>query len=256
MNELPSASAKSRQSANIAPWRVLIVDDHPIVRKGYCAPHRLAVGPCRLRRAASAAEAMTLAARTFPHLAIVDIRLQDSDGLELVKRLRAARPHTRLLVISALDEDVFSERVIDAGGHGYVSKGVTTETLIEAIRTVLRGELYLNEQATSRLLKRRLGREPRAASPLIAALTDRELQMFRQLGDGLSTQRIAAEMHLSPKTVERYRENIKAKLRLTDSTALLREATQWVLTNRWLRMRRDSPRTWLCASENHLSPPC
>ena len=157
MNELPSASAKSRQSANIAPVRVLIVDDHPIVRKGCALLIGSQSGLVVCGEAASAAEAMTLAARTFPHLAIVDIRLQDSDGLELVKRLRAARPHTRLLVISALDEDVFSERVIDAGGHGYVSKGVTTETLIEAIRTVLRGELYLNEQATSRLLKRRLG---------------------------------------------------------------------------------------------------
>ena len=231
MIDQPPTSPGPTRHAGPSPARVLIVDDHPIVRKGYA----LLIGNQQdlqiCGEAASKDEAIDQVGKTSPHLLIVDIRLKDSDGIDLIKQLKSQRPHVRILVVSALDEDLFAERAIQAGALGYMNKEEATENLIEAIRTVLRGELYLSERTTKRLLRRRVGCDLAGATSPIQALTDRELFVFRLIGQGLSTRRIAAEMQLSAKTIERYRENIKAKLELADATELVRRATQWVLEN-------------------------
>ena len=217
------------QPSVAAPARVLIVDDHPIVRQGYALligsqPDLQVCG-----EAATTSEALEKMNLTSPHLLIVDVRLKDSDGIDLIKQLKAERPSVKVLVVSAMDEDLFADRVLQAGALGFVNKQEATDNLVRGIRTVLRGEVYLSERMTKRLLKRNVGSGLEEATSPMERLSNREIQVFRYIGQGLSTKRIAAEMNLSPKTIERYRENIKAKLQLQNATELVRTATQWVL---------------------------
>ncbi len=222
-------SAAETQVSGAAPARILIVDDHPIVRQGYSL---LIASQTDLRvcgEAASTAEAIARIGQAVPHLIIVDVRLKDSDGMDLIKQVRLERPNIKILVVSALDEDLFADRVLQAGALGFINKQEATENLIRGIRAVLRGEVYLSERMTKRLLKRNVGTGIEEATSPMDRLSNRELQVFRLIGQGLSTKRIAVEMNLSPKTVERYRENIKSKLQLQNSMELVRTATQWVL---------------------------
>lgn len=222
-------SAAETQASGATPARILIVDDHPIVRQGYSL---LIASQPDLRvcgEAASTAEAIARLGTALPHLIIVDVRLKDSDGMDLIKQVRLERPNVKILVVSALDEDLFADRVLQAGALGFINKQEATENLIRGIRAVLRGEVYLSERMTKRLLKRNVGTGVEEATSPMDRLSNRELQVFRLIGQGLSTKRIAVEMNLSPKTVERYRENIKSKLQLQNSMELVRTATQWVL---------------------------
>jgi DNA-binding NarL/FixJ family response regulator len=216
-----------------APARILIVDDHPIVRQGYS----LLIGNqpdlevCGF--AESEDEALRQVEAMQPDLVVIDLALKDSDGIELIKRLAPRDPSVRMLVVSAHDENLFADRALDAGALGYINKQEATERLIDGIHTVLAGEVYLSQRMTKQLLKGRVGRakSARPDQSSIALLTDRELQVFRFIGEGLSSQQIADKMFLSRKTIDRYRENIKGKLSLNHSSQLVQRATQWVLEN-------------------------
>lgn len=210
--------------------RILIVDDHPIVRQGY---EQLIGTQADLEVcgwAATAEDALKEAKAADPALAIVDITLKDSNGIELIKQFQSSHPKLRVLVISAHDETLFSERALEAGALGYLNKQEALDRLIDAIRKVLAGDVYVSEQLTRRLLKRRVSPGTRSPErPPIESLTDRELQVFEMTGGGQSTKQIAARLHLSPKTIERYKENIKHKLEISNSTELVQRATRWVL---------------------------
>jgi DNA-binding NarL/FixJ family response regulator len=207
--------------------RVLVADDHPLFRDGLV---RLLD---RERDLICCGEtdtvAGTLAAvRTQkPDLLVLDLRLRDGDSLELIKTLKAEAPALPVLVLSQHDETLYAARALQAGARGYVMKQEATEKVRQAIRTLLNGKIYYSDavslMAVQRLITTRSGSPARG----LQALTDRELEVFQRLGAGQTTRQIADELHLSFKTVETHRENIKHKLGLPDAAALLRYASQW-----------------------------
>jgi len=209
--------------------RVLIVDDHPIVRHGMA--QLLGDEPdlevCA--EAADAGEAVRAVEKLRPDMAIIDIQLDGMDGLNLLKDLKARWPELQVLIVSVHDETLYAERALRAGALGYLNKQTATEYLVEACRRVLTGEIYLSEQMSNRLLHSVVGGKTDLEESPIDRLSDRELEVFRLLGEGLGTRQIADKLALSMKTIETYRENIKDKLNLADSNQLVRHAVQWVL---------------------------
>jgi DNA-binding NarL/FixJ family response regulator len=209
--------------------RVLLVDDHPIVREGLTARIESEGDLTVCATAESAQEAMRKLPEANPDLVVTDLSLSGKPGLELIKEIRAARPTLPILVLSIHDEDLWAERVIRAGAQGYVMKAQATDKVMDAIRRVLAGGLWLSERMNATLLGRiAQGRSPGAASPL-AGLSDRELEVFQMIGQGLSMKEIAAHLYLSAKTVEVHREHIKEKLGLKSSAELLRYAVTHAL---------------------------
>jgi DNA-binding NarL/FixJ family response regulator len=212
--------------------RVLIVDDHPPVREALAT--RIARQPdlevCG--EAADVGEALRLLADVRPDVAVVDITLKSGDGIDLIKRIKDRDDHVRILVWSMHPESLYAERALRAGALGYVNKDQATGTIVEAIRRVRDGKVWLSEAMAERLLRRAVGggRGGRAGSP-VDALADRELEVFRLIGQGVKTAEIAERLHLSVKTVETYRDRIRQKLDLADGTRLTHYATQWVLEN-------------------------
>lgn len=205
--------------------RILIVDDHPLVRAGFKAlignePDLQVCG-----EAASFGEAMQLVEEASPNLVIVDLSLASGSGLELIKRLRARYPAIRQLVCSMHDESLFAERVLKAGANGYINKQEVTDHVVEAIRLVMDGGTYLSTHLTQRMLQSMTGGRPSS----VVDLTDRELEVFSLIGQGIGTSQIAEQLHLSVKTVETHREKIKKKLNLASASELARYAVQWSL---------------------------
>ena len=212
--------------------RVMIVDDHPIVREGYA---RLIDRQGDLKVSAEAdgnVDAIRKIMDDPPDLVIVDISLKDGSGLELIKDIRVHHEEIKVLVVSMHDESLFAERAIRAGALGYVNKQQATERLIEAIRRVGEGKIYLSSYMTERMLCRSVGSTNYSDESPIDSLSDRELEVFQLIGQGETTRQIADTLHLSPKTVETYRENIKHKLNLENATELTQHAVQWVLENK------------------------
>jgi DNA-binding NarL/FixJ family response regulator len=212
--------------------KVLIVDDHPAVREALAfriskLPNLEVCG-----EAATIAEALKLVVEKNPDIAIIDISLKTSDGIDLIKRIKARTETVRMLVWSMHSESLYAERALRAGAHGYITKEQATDRIVEAICHVLAGKVYLSPAMTEKLLQRSVGEgtELLSRSP-VEALSDRELQVFRQIGQGRKTADIAGQMHLSVKTVETYRDRIREKLDLSDGTELACYATQWVLEN-------------------------
>jgi DNA-binding NarL/FixJ family response regulator len=209
---------------------VLIVDDHPVVRDALTI--RLAREPdlkvCG--EAGDVAEALRVLEATNPDVAVIDISLQGGDGIDLIKRIRVRNDSVRLLVWSMYSESLCAERALRAGALGYINKGQATDQIIVAIRRVLQGKVYLSEAMSERLLHRVVGEgtESIADSP-VETLSDRELEVFRLIGQGLKNQEMAGQLHLSTKTVETYRDRIRLKLNLRTSVELGRYALLWVL---------------------------
>ncbi|MBL8849686.1 MAG: response regulator transcription factor [Planctomycetaceae bacterium] len=218
------------ESAN-QKMRVLVVDDHPIVREGISAVINREQDLEVVGQASGLAEAMRLHREMQPDIVVADVSLADGNGLELVKELVAQNADTRVLVQSMHEESLYAERSLRAGARGYINKEESSTQLINAIRHVLNGRVYLSSRMTDRLLNRSVRGVDAARSP-IESLSDRELEVFEQIGRGMTTRRIAQNLYLSPKTIETYRENIKAKLSLRNATELTQHAVQWVLDNR------------------------
>jgi DNA-binding NarL/FixJ family response regulator len=211
--------------------KILIVDDHPIVREGLAA--RLARQPdfevCG--EAEDVAAALDKVKTARPDVVIVDLSLKSGQGLDLIKRIKALDLDTKMLVSSMYDESLYAERSLRAGAMGYVNKQEVSEKIIDAIRQVVDGKIYLSPRMTERLLQRAVGSAPQLVQSPFETLTDRELEIFKMIGKGMTTRQIANELHLSVKTVETHRENIKGKLTLPNSAELSREAVQWVMEN-------------------------
>jgi DNA-binding NarL/FixJ family response regulator len=212
--------------------RVLIVDDHPVVCEGLAAQLATTDDLVLCGEAAESAEALAQVEATKPDVAIVDLSLRKGSGLELIKRLRAHFPDVRILVWSMYPEDLYAERALRAGALGYINKGKATHHVLEALRSVLQGRVYLSDDVSEKLLVRLVGGGSRLTdqSP-IETLSDRELEAFELMGHGLTTPQIAVKMHISPKTVDTYRARIKEKLDLGSVSELVRRAAQWVMEN-------------------------
>jgi DNA-binding NarL/FixJ family response regulator len=218
---------KIREVASAAV-NVLIVDDHPVVREGLAM--QLATQP-DLQLCGEAEDvpgALALLESVRPDVAIIDISLKNGNGIDLIRRIRDRNDSVRILVWSMYPENLYAERALRAGAQGYLHKGRATRQLLDAIRAVLAGKVYVSGELTNELLQRVVGARAAERSPM-ERLSDRELEAFELMGHGLTTELIAAKMHVSPKTVETYRARIKEKLGLSNVTELIQQAAQWVV---------------------------
>jgi len=207
--------------------RILIVDDHPVVRLGI---RQMIAGDAGLSicgEADSAESAVGLVKSAHPDLAIIDLSLGRGTGLDLIRLLHESVPDLPMLVLSMHDEALFAERVLRAGARGYIMKQQAIAGLVEAIRQVLAGRIYLSERMAQSVLER-LGHDSPQPGGRLGNLTDRELEVFNLIGHGASTTDIARQLNLSIKTIETYRANIKSKLDLKDAADVIRYATSWV----------------------------
>jgi len=208
--------------------KILIVDDHPMVREGLVQqinrePDLLVCG-----EAGNAAQALAAVEKSRPDLVLADINLPGRSGLELIRDVHALFPKLPVVVLSMHDETVFAERVLRAGGRGYVSKQQDSETLLAAIRRVLGGQIYVSEAVSTRLLGGLSGPSPARTPSPVEQLTDRELEVFTLIGEAKETKEIARQLHMSVKTVEAHRASIKRKLNLKSGPELTRHAVLWV----------------------------
>jgi len=212
------------------PTRVLIVDDHPLVREGLAMRISLQPDLEVCGQAATEDEALALVEETEPDLVLVDVRLEKGDGIALVKQVKSRHPRIKMLVLSGFRESLYAERALRAGALGYLNKEESNEKLLDAIRTVLAGERYVSPRIAQRLLGQAVGGSREAKTP-IERLSDRELEVFRMIGEGLTGKAIADRLYLSPHTIDTHRENIKRKLGLADGAELTCAALQWLLEN-------------------------
>ena len=205
--------------------RVLIIDDHVMVREGVAEiiRHESDLDVCGM--ATTANEGLEAVNKLRPDLVLVDITLPGKNGIEFIKDARAMQPELRILVMSMHDESLYADRVLRAGGRGYIRKQEGGDKLIEAIRRVLGGEIAVSEKMTSKLLEKFSGRKT-MDSPL-EGLSDRELEVFQLIGQGKTMQEIGDELHLSPKTVEVHRSRIREKLRISSAAELISYAARW-----------------------------
>ena len=211
---------------HLARRTVFIVDDHPVVREGLSL---LISRETDLAVCGVAEEAVTALRRIEemrPDIAVVDISLNGPDGLDLLKNIRMLDPDLPVLILSMMDELLYAERALRAGANGYIMKQEATEKVLVAVRRILRGEVYLSDRMVSKMLHRFVGSSPEDRSP-ICDLTDRELEVFRLIGEGHATRQIAEELHISVKTVESYQAHIKEKLSLKNARELMQWAVQW-----------------------------
>jgi len=209
--------------------RVLIVDDHAFVRLGLSdlISHEPGLHVCGT--AAGEDEALRLVQSEKPDLVLVDISLEGIGGIELIKEIHAMRPDTRMLVVSMHDEELYAERALRAGAKGYVSKHEPTAKLLEAVHAVLDGKIHVSEAMARRMVQRAVLPTESPATTPIEGLSDRELEVFEHIGEGMTTQQIAQRLFLSSKTIETYREHIKTKLKIASSAELVRLAVRWQL---------------------------
>ena len=207
--------------------KIFIVDDHPIVRKGLSQLINQESDLIVCGEADSANNALEILKKLKPDLVIVDISLQGIDGIELIKIMKVRFSGLPVLVVSMHDESIFAERALRAGARGYIMKQEAIERMMEAIRKVLKGDLYISERVSKNIVKRFIDGKAEASSSPVEILSDRELEVFQLIGQGYGTSQIAQELHLSIKTVESYRANIKEKLKLKNATELIKHAVHW-----------------------------
>lgn len=223
-------SAPASSPTATARKRVLIVDDHPFMRAGLAQlidkqPDLTVAG-----EAGDPVAAMAELAKGRFDLVLTDITMPGRSGLEFIKDLHALHPGLAILAVSMHDEIIYAERVLRAGARGYIMKEAGGENLLAAIRQVLSGQVYVSPKMSARVLENLSGQKPRGSNSPIEKLTDREFEVFQLIGQGKSTRDIAKQLNLSSKTVDVYRGNIKEKLALQDTTALVRHAVRWVET--------------------------
>jgi DNA-binding NarL/FixJ family response regulator len=209
--------------------RIMVVDDHPMTRNGIADWIRCEQDLRVCAEAQNAEQALEAVSKSNPDLVLTDITLPGKSGLELIKDLRAMQPDLPILVISMHDESLYAERVLRAGARGYIMKHEGGDDIIRAIRQVLSGKLYVSEQMSARILEGVSGRQPATQCSAIKQLTDRELEIFQLIGQGLSTQEIANKLHLSAKTVHAHRASIKDKLEIKSVTELISYAARWAV---------------------------
>jgi DNA-binding NarL/FixJ family response regulator len=212
--------------------KIFLVDDHPLVREWLTNLLHQQADLIICGEADDAAAALASISTTEPDLAIVDISLKHSSGLELIKDLKAQNPALPVLVLSMHDESLYAERVLRAGAHGYINKSETAQKVVEAIRRVLNGKLYISEKVAEIMTTRAIAGRSTTPVSLAELLSDRELEVFQKLGNGIGTRQIATDLSVSIKTIEVYCARIKEKLNLTSATSLLREAVRWVEANK------------------------
>ena len=209
------------------PTRIFLVDDHPLVREWLATLLRQQSDFEVCGQAEDAREAFATMLADPPDVAIVDLSLKTSSGLDLIKELSDRLPETQVIVLSMHEEIFYAERAMRAGARGYVTKRESTHRIVEAIHEVQAGRLYANAELLAKLAERIVGRNQSNQPGSVETLSDRELEVFRRLGEGQANRLIAEELHLSIKTVQAYCARIKDKLGLANASELAREAIRW-----------------------------
>lgn len=209
--------------------RIVLIDDHPVVRRGMNdllshEPDLLVCG-----EAEGETDALVTLEEQRPDVVVLDLTLKDGNGVDLIKQIRGRFHDTRIVVLTMHDESLFGARCFRAGASGFVNKEEASEKVIEAIRTVCTGRLYLSDRLAERVLRRAFGTTEDPSASELDNLTDRELEVFGMIGRGMTTRQIADRLHLSHKTIESYRENIKAKLNLQNAVELTQRAVRWTM---------------------------
>ena len=216
-------AAKGTQSAR---KRVLIVDDHPLVRDGLAKVINQQADLVVCGKAADARGGLAALAQRQPDVVVVDLSLDDGNGLDLIKDIHSRQPRLPILVLSMHHENLYAERTVRAGARGYVMKRDPVAKVIAALRKVLVGNMALSEEIIRRLLEGTPGRNGEKSAAPQDLLSDRELEIFRLLGEGIGTRQIAAKLHVAASTVETHRRNIKQKLKLGTATELITAAAR------------------------------
>jgi len=222
---------KKSAAPAVSRKKILLVDDHPLMRRGQAdllgrEPDLVVCG-----EAGTAREAMAAIAKLSPDLVLTDMALPDKDGLELIKDIQALHPGLPVLAMSMQDESLYAARVLRAGGRGYIMKAEGPERLAIAIRDVLNGQVVLSARMAAKMLEAMVGPAGKTGDAPETRLSDRELEVLRLFGEGWSTEEIATRLHLSPKTVDVHRANIKEKLSLKTTPEFQRHAIRWVAAN-------------------------
>ena len=211
-----------------AKKKLLLIDDHPIMRHGLAQLINMESDLDVCGEAGSSAEGLKLVGKYRPDLVIVDLTLPDKHGLEFIKDLQALHPGTLVLVLSMHDESLYAERALRAGARGYLMKETAADNLIKAVRRVLEGGIYVSEKMAGVMLEMVAGQRRQNGSASLERLTDRELEVLQLIGHGKGTRQIAEQLHVSVRTIDAHRAHIKDKLQLPDGNALVRYAVRWI----------------------------
>ena len=207
--------------------RIVTVDDHPIVREGFAKLINSEKDFEVVGMAENANEAITLIQDKEPDVAMVDLSLKESSGIELIKDLQGLCPDVRILVVSLHDEELYSERVLRAGAKGFIMKAEAVDDIITAVKKVAKGEIYLSARMQAKMIELMAsGKRKESINPL-DILSDRELEVFNMVGNGMKTKNIAEQLNLSIKTIETYKSHLKIKLQLKDGVELIQRAVEW-----------------------------
>jgi DNA-binding NarL/FixJ family response regulator len=207
--------------------KILLVDDHPMVREWLATLINQQSDLQVCGETDSAPKALQMMGLVHPDVAIVDISMEGGSGIELIKNSKASHPNVKTIVLSMHDEALYAERALRAGARGYIMKREATKGVLQAIRCVLSGKLYLSDKMAMMMAEKFVDGRPSTPGSVLERLSDRELEVFQLLGRGYSSRRIAEELHVSVKTVQAFCARIKEKLGLSSATELLREATRW-----------------------------
>jgi len=207
--------------------KVLLVDDHPLVREWLANLINQQSDLEVCGEADSAPKALQLIGVVKPEVAVVDISMEGGSGIELIKNIKASHPDVRIIVLSMHDEALYAERALRAGARAYIMKKEATKRVLEAIRCVLGGKLYLSDKMAMLMAEKFVDGRIKPAGSVVEKLSDRELEVFQLLGRGYSTRQIADELHVSFKTVQSFCARIKEKLNFVNAAELLREAVRW-----------------------------
>jgi DNA-binding NarL/FixJ family response regulator len=219
--------APAPRPATTVRHRVYLVDDHPLVREWLSNLIASQSDLCVCGQAADSSGAFAAIKQLNPDIAVVDLSLENGSGLELIKQLQVLESPPQVLVLSMHDELHYAERALRAGARGYVMKRSATRQVIEAIRQVLQGRLYVSDALAAQMTEKYVGGRGLPGQSPVQLLSDREMEVFRLLGQGQQTRRIAEELRISPKTVQVYCGRIKEKFGLANATELIREAVRW-----------------------------
>ena len=223
-------NGKADRRAGRNPSRILIVDDHPITRHGLSQLLNQEPDLTVCGEMDNAQTALASIRTRQPNLVLADITMAGKSGLELVKEMKAMHPDIPVLALSMHDENIYAERVLRAGGRGYLMKSAGGAELLKAVRHVLQGEVYVSRQMSAKLLDLFSGKRFGAGASSLGSLTDREFEVFQLLGQGLSAHEIGKRLHISSKTVDTHRLHIKDKLRLRTMPELMSHAVRWSAT--------------------------
>jgi DNA-binding NarL/FixJ family response regulator len=227
-----SFNYKSQNQAAVKKSRILVVDDHPIVRQGLALLINQEADLVVCGEAEEATGAMHVLASSRPDILIVDISLNGPDGIDLLKNIRSVDPTLPVLILSMHDESIYAERALRAGANGYIMKQEATEKVLVALRRILGGEIYVSDRIANKMLKHYITGSGTLRNSSIADLSDRELEVFRLIGEGHGTRQIAEKLHISIKTVESYQAHIKEKLSLRSARELMQHAIQWSMNEK------------------------